>query len=134
MPGEHESGTLIERLCSTVEWFENYADCSAMAAGPEMRARACSLIVEAKKRIGSIEYEPVPDKSGGKTMFTTPGYGEVMRFEANGDIYVHGKLIENDKEGVEAFREWMRLAHIDPRGVKFDNEEKADGEADSEGA
>ena len=29
---------------------------------------------------------------------------EVIRFEQNGDIFVRGKLTENDKEVVEAFR------------------------------
>jgi hypothetical protein len=32
---------------------------------------------------------------------------EVIKFDYNGDIYVKGKLIENDKELVDAFREFL---------------------------
>lgn len=34
--------------------------------------------------------------------------GEILKFHQNGDIYVHGKLIENDKEVVEGFRVFLR--------------------------
>lgn len=37
------------------------------------------------------------------------GGEELLRFERNGDIYVKGKLIENDKQVVEAFREYFKL-------------------------
>ena len=33
---------------------------------------------------------------------------EVLRFETNGDIYLHDKLIENDKQVVDGFREFLR--------------------------
>jgi len=32
---------------------------------------------------------------------------EILRFENNGDIYVHGSVIENDKQVVEGFREFL---------------------------
>ena len=32
---------------------------------------------------------------------------EIIRLNANGDIYVKGKLIENDKELVDAMREFL---------------------------
>jgi len=32
---------------------------------------------------------------------------EVLRFETNGDIYLHDKLIENDKQVVDGFREFL---------------------------
>lgn len=32
---------------------------------------------------------------------------EVMRFDPNGDIYVHGKLIENDIQVVDAFKNFL---------------------------
>lgn len=35
---------------------------------------------------------------------------EIMRLEANGDIYVHGKLVENDKQVVDGIREWLKRA------------------------
>lgn len=41
----------------------------------------------------------------GEISFSVPGYkGEVLKLAANGDIFVKGKLIENDKEVVEALR------------------------------
>ena len=38
---------------------------------------------------------------------------EIVRFSHNGDIYVHEKLIENDKQLVDGLREW--LANTCPR-------------------
>lgn len=35
--------------------------------------------------------------------------GELLRFENNGNIFVHGKLVENDREVVEAFREFFKI-------------------------
>jgi hypothetical protein len=32
---------------------------------------------------------------------------EVLRFETNGDIFVHGKLVESDKEVVDGFRYFL---------------------------
>ena len=32
---------------------------------------------------------------------------EILRLEPNGDIYVHGKLIENDKEVVDGMRDFL---------------------------
>ena len=32
---------------------------------------------------------------------------EYLRFESNGDIYVQGRLVENDKQVVEAVRAWL---------------------------
>jgi len=33
--------------------------------------------------------------------------GEILRFENNGDIFVHGNLVENDAQVVSAFREFL---------------------------
>lgn len=38
-------------------------------------------------------------------------YNELLRFERNGDIFVKGKLIENDKEVVDAFREYFKIKY-----------------------
>ena len=32
---------------------------------------------------------------------------EILRFENNGEIFVHGKLVENDIQVVEEFREFL---------------------------
>lgn len=37
---------------------------------------------------------------------------EILRLEPNGDIYVHGKLIENDKEVVEGMRYLIEVGGI----------------------
>jgi hypothetical protein len=34
--------------------------------------------------------------------------GEIIRIERNGDFYFKGKLIDNDKQVVEAFRDFLR--------------------------
>lgn len=34
---------------------------------------------------------------------------ELLKFKRNGDIYVKGKLIENEKEVVDAFREYFNI-------------------------
>lgn len=46
--------------------------------------------------------------------FHTAEAGEILRFDPNGDIFVKGKLIENDKEVVDTLREFLKL------GVKND--------------
>lgn len=37
---------------------------------------------------------------------------EILRFEANGDIYIKGKLVKNDLEVVEGFRELLNLRDV----------------------
>lgn len=32
---------------------------------------------------------------------------EILRFDNNGDIFIHGNLIENDKQVVDGFREFL---------------------------
>lgn len=32
---------------------------------------------------------------------------EILRFENDGDIFIHNKLIENDKQVVDGFREFL---------------------------
>lgn len=32
----------------------------------------------------------------------------IIRFEKNGDIFIHGDLIENDKQVVEGFRNFLK--------------------------
>jgi len=36
------------------------------------------------------------------------GLTEVLKFCPNGDIYIHGRLAENDKEVVDGFREFLQ--------------------------
>lgn len=47
--------------------------------------------------------QPVPIS----TVFYGSGREEILRLCTNGDIYVHGKLVENDKEVVDAMREFL---------------------------
>lgn len=37
---------------------------------------------------------------------------EILRFEQNGDIYLHNKLIENDKQVVDGFREFLKSQNL----------------------
>jgi len=38
------------------------------------------------------------------------GEQEIVSLKSNGDIYVKGRLIENDKEVVDGMREFLRLS------------------------
>ncbi|PER45278.1 hypothetical protein [Bacillus thuringiensis] len=38
------------------------------------------------------------------------GEQEIVTLKSNGDIYVKGKLVENDKEVVDGMREFLRLS------------------------
>lgn len=41
------------------------------------------------------------------THFTGKDGIEIMRLEPSGDIYVHGRLVENDKDVVTAMRSFL---------------------------
>jgi len=41
-------------------------------------------------------------------IFNVSNCDEILKLEANGDILVKGKLIENDKQVVDALREFIR--------------------------
>ena len=43
------------------------------------------------------------------------GTEEVMRFEPGGNIYVRGKLVENDKDVVDGLRAFLAAAGYMPR-------------------
>ena len=50
-----------------------------------------------------VAYDEV---SKGTIMFGVPA-GEMIRLEPNGDIYIKGKLVENDKEVVDGMRQFL---------------------------
>jgi hypothetical protein len=58
-----------------------------------------------------------PEDSQVTFMFHHPG-GEapeaVLEFKANGDIYVRGRLVENDREVVEGLRMLLAMAGVNP--------------------
>jgi len=41
--------------------------------------------------------------------------GEILRFEGNGDIFLYDKLIENNLQVVEGFKEFLTLQGLYPR-------------------
>ena len=41
--------------------------------------------------------------------FNVSNCDEILKLEANGDILVKGKLIENDKQVVDALREFIKV-------------------------
>lgn len=41
-------------------------------------------------------------------LYTAPENGPILELRGNGDILVKGKLIENDKEVVDAMREFLK--------------------------
>jgi len=42
-------------------------------------------------------------------IFNVSNCDEILKLEANGDILVKGKLIENDKQVVDALREFIKV-------------------------
>ncbi len=54
--------------------------------------------------------EAPPPPSEGSICFRLNGDCDVLRLDSNGDIYVKGRLVENDKAVVDAFREWTEAA------------------------
>lgn len=49
--------------------------------------------------------------TSGAMTFYVGGNIEILKFEHNGDIFVKGKLVENDKEVVTALREFLQDQH-----------------------
>lgn len=47
------------------------------------------------------------DISNNVITFNTDPVTEILRLENNGDIYIRGKLAENDKEVVNALRDFL---------------------------
>lgn len=56
-----------------------------------------------------INFVPEPVKAA-ITFTVDNGATEILRFEANGDIFVKGRMVENDKEVIEALRTF--LTHV----------------------
>jgi hypothetical protein len=67
----------------------------------------------------------------GDILFRVRGQNPVLALKENGDIEVKGKKVENDKELVEALREWMKGAKSAPieesvLDLDFDEDELAE--------
>ena len=52
-----------------------------------------------------VEFKPMDDNE--ITFFQDHGATEILKFTKNGDIFVKGRLAENDKEVVDALREFL---------------------------
>jgi len=52
-----------------------------------------------------MEYKITPQKYSIMTLSSTEGK-EILRFEPNGDVFIHGKLVTNDREITDGFREF----------------------------
>ena len=53
--------------------------------------------------------ETVPLENIPFLKISAPDSSEILRFDPNGDIFVKGKLVTNDIEVVDGFRELLRL-------------------------
>ena len=62
-----------------------------------------------KAGLGGVGSPDIPENHGkhGDIVFWVADDFAIMRFCPNGDIFVKGKLIENDKEVVDGFREFL---------------------------
>jgi hypothetical protein len=47
------------------------------------------------------------DAEAGNLILSTAGPREVLRFEANGDVYVRGEKVDSNKEIYEAFKAFL---------------------------
>ena len=75
----------------------------------------CNMVITNKNKIMKNE-ELVPEVGVGSIepaaivlMAQTPEVKEMLKICANGDIFVKGKLVENNKEVVDALREFLKL-------------------------
>lgn len=57
--------------------------------------------------IGVGTYATLTEHSAPTVSFLGKDGIEIIKLEINGDIYVNGKLIENDKQVVDAMRTWL---------------------------
>ena len=62
----------------------------------------CKIKTEVKNLEGEI--------LEGDIVFNTSQKKEILKLASNGDIFVKGKLIENDKEVVDALREFIKIS------------------------
>lgn len=63
---------------------------------------------DSEERYNIIFYLPIPKNIQEAT--GQIGNKEILRLEPNGDIFVKGKLVENDKAVVEGLRDFLRGA------------------------
>lgn len=78
------------------------------AGAPDPAERPGNIIFRSGARVGDAA-AMIPS---GEIRFEVGAGVEIMRFEADGRILVHGREAANDKEVVEAFREWIAWARI----------------------
>ncbi|MEJ9124556.1 hypothetical protein P4I92_12655 [Bacillus cereus] len=50
------------------------------------------------------------DGDKNESIIFNDGGKEIISLKSNGDIYVKGKLVENDKEVVDGMREFLKLS------------------------
>jgi len=65
-----------------------------------------------------VESTPTEPGAGGFLMFAVMGHPEFIKLCPNGDIYVKGKLIENDMLLVRALREFAAMSTFGPNTKK----------------
>jgi len=82
---------------------------------PEKRTPICEHCPEEDKKkwgMGNLGKKPAFEDilEEGEMRWNTK-HGEMLRLCPNGDIYVKGKLTENDKEVVEGMRQFLKSVH-----------------------
>jgi hypothetical protein len=62
---------------------------------------------------GIVTIRPVRlDEPIATILFSVPDFPDLLRLEPNGDIFVKGRLIENDKEIVDALRDFITGVYV----------------------
>lgn len=67
-------------------------------------------LTDNESKIGNINEQIIAKKLESPQNITfTIKSKEVLKFEENGDIFVKGKLVDNDKEVVDKLREFLKI-------------------------
>lgn len=106
----HDEAEACDLCGSTEEVDPMFGICrNAIECGERVAARPMQVNFRRKPGGGREKLAPGDTEAEMKFQLFTASEGvrEVMRFAANGDIYVHGKLVENDREVVAAMRNWL---------------------------
>lgn len=97
----------LERLENNFQEARTMIRKQVLAEFPEKKERSIMQRL-AEENITVCQGQPTP----GRIAWMVEGQ-EIMTFEPNGDILVKGRLVENDKEVVDGFREWFAKAKED---------------------
>ena len=75
--------------------------------------------------LGDIQLNASPD--AGSISFIVNGYGEIIKLHPNGDIYIKGKLVVNDMEVIDGFKDFLSMSAYNAQNWEDTARHYADG-------